>query len=75
MLYLILLVSVGHLWIEIKMIHSIANSLGEYEERERLKELNEEEEEDLEVIEIGDDLTDSTESMETIVRLHIEVIE
>lgn len=74
-LILLLLVSVAHLWIEMKTIHSIALSLGEYEERERLKELNEEEEEDVETIEVEEKLTDSTELMKIITCIHIEVIE
>lgn len=73
-LILIFFVSVGHLWIEMKTIHCICDSVGAYEERERLKELTEDEE-DLEVIELEHDLINSTELMKVIAPMHIEVIE
>lgn len=69
----ILLVSVGHLWVEMRIIHTISRSLGAYEETERLRELTEEE--DLEVIETLEEITVSTESMKIITCMHIEVIQ
>lgn len=70
----ILIISVGHLFIEMKVLKIIASNVGKHEERIFLKKFNEDDVDAIEQIDI-EETFESSELIKLIHSMHIEIIE